>query len=530
MVDDGTYRRLAALAHASHQLAAVGSVDAAFDSVSRLTLDLIEGASVSLTRLDPARGVVRVLRNVGDLASWEEERPKDETYPLADFPQLTVDAERATAWFGTLLDPGLREPERRLLGALGKQAMLIVPLVVDRDIWGALAVFRGKGAEDFTAEDLAASEALAGMVGSTLARMEERSALEALAYRDALTGLGNRRSVDDRLEAVFERDPLPTPVAAILCDVNGLKAVNDDQGHPAGDRLLRDVARILATEIGHYPGALAARIGGDEFCLVVEGVDDVELEAITRRVTHAAEQLELGGGLSCGFAVARQRPGDAPSAYAAARALLRLADAAQYRVKRAGRDVRSHSSRWEQPERSSEEVTAEVIELALLRLRETPQSTVDRLSAVATALHDVTDAAAWAVSRSIDGGPLTIERNRDRVRLDERGARTYQPGVAFELEDYPASRTALAGEAFHATLISGDHAERGFLAASGYAEIIGAGTTVDREGWLVEVCGDELSAPLVGLGPIAQVLVELAVAECRAINSARSASPSGSSV
>lgn len=525
MTEPATYRQLAALAHAGHRLAAVGSADEAIDAVVRMTRDLVDGDSASLGRVDPARGVLRILRNVGDLATWEQQWPEDETYPLADFPQLRVAPERTMAWCGSLDDATLREPERRLLRALGKHSMLAVPLVVDREIWGMVSAMRSHERPSFDAVDLAAAEALAGMVGGTLARMEERDVLAALAYRDALTGLGNRRSVDDRLEAVFSQDPLPAPAAVILCDVDGLKSVNDEQGHAAGDRLLRDIAHLLSREAGRYPGTLAARLGGDEFCLVMEGVEEHELELITRRLTEQAAALELGRGLSCGFAVTQQRPGDAATSKTAARALLRLADAAQYRVKRAGREVRSYSSAWQDGEATVRSVSEEAVELALRRLRSTDGTLVARLSAVATALHDVTDAGAWAVSRSVDAGPITIERNLDRPRPDRGDGQVYAPGVAFDLDDYPATRDALAGGSFHATLISGDPAERGFLAASGYTEMVAAGRTVGREAWLVEICGDALSAPLVGLEPLVRLLVELAVEGASADTGLSSAPP-----
>lgn len=74
-------------------------------------------------------------------------------------------------------------------------------------MWGMISVVRGHAREPCNAEDLVLGEALAGLLGATLGRIEDRNELQELAYRDVLMGLGNRRAVDDRLEAVFEQGP-----------------------------------------------------------------------------------------------------------------------------------------------------------------------------------------------------------------------------------------------------------------------------------------------------------------------------------
>jgi len=515
VTEQSSYRRLAALAHAGHQLAAVGSLDEAVDVVARCSLELLRGDSASVGRIDAARGLIRVLRNRGDLADWEEEQPDDEVYPLGDFPWLDLPPERATAWYGSVDDAHLRDPERELLEAMGKRSMLTVPLVVDRTVWGMIAVVRGADRPRFDAEDLAAGEALGGMVGAALARMEERSELRALAFRDPLTGLANRRAVDDRLDQLFASDPPAAPVGVVLCDVNGLKVVNDVHGHHAGDALLREVARVLSAEAGRHPGAVAARLGGDEFCLVVEDGSEEQLEAIAGRLTERADTLELGRGLSCGVAVADRRPGDARTSTAAAKALLRLADAAQYRVKRRGGEVRSRSSAWADDEASVRPITAEAVQRALAGLAEAGGDLVERLVAVAVGIAEATNAGAWALLHSHDGGPVVIVRNVDRVRTGDPDARDdplgYEPSVAFDIDAYPATRTALAGGELHATLTSGDSAERALLAASGCTELAGAGRPVGSDAWLVAVCGDALSVSMRGLASVLRVLIELAV-------------------
>jgi diguanylate cyclase (GGDEF)-like protein len=507
VTDHSSYRRLAALAHAGRQLAAASSRDDAIAMIADVGLEALSGDSATIGRVEHEHGLLRILRNVGDLASWEDQLPRDETYRLADFPQLSASPGRAVAWSGSIEEPGLPPAIQALLRALGKRSLILVPLVVDGAVWGMFSVVRAHAQEPFDAEDLALGEALGGLLGATLGRIEDRNELHDLAYRDALTGLGNRRAVDDRLEAVFDQVPLRSPVAVVLCDVNGLKAVNDDYGHHAGDRLLQDVALLLSAEAGSLPGALAARLGGDEFCLVIEGLEPASLDEITVRLREHAASLRLGDGLSCGWALATKRPGSAPTAVAAARALLRLADAAQYRVKRHGRDAPSSPT----AQGRERDLPAELVGEALARLQGAGPTVLDRLSAVSTAVFDLTNAAAWAVSLSVDGGPITIVRNLDRPRHTRTDNDAFVPGEQFPLDDYPATREALRGGSFHASLISGDEAERGFLAAAGYVELIAAGRSNGPDGWLVEICADALSAPLLDLEPLLRLLVELAV-------------------
>lgn len=521
MTDGGSYRHLAALAHAGRRLARAATQEDAIGMVAQVAVEALGGHRATIGRIEHARGLLRILCHVGDLGRTELQHPVDETYPLLEIPQLTQAPERATAWAGDRDEPDLPAPLQALLHAPDQRSLLLLPLVVDGAMWGMLSVVRGGDQPSFSAEDLALGEALGGLVGASLGRMEDRNELHALAYRDALTGLGNRRAVDDRLEGAFAPDRLARPVAVVLCDVNGLKAVNDEHGHDAGDRLLQEVSLLLSAEAGRLPGALAARLGGDEFCLVAEGVAAVDLEAIATRLAEGAAALRRGEGLACGWALADRRPGEATTAVAAARALLRLADAAQYRVKRDGRD--GAPSPVTGPVAAGSDVGAEVVERALRGLRSAGPTMLERLTAVTTAMHEVLDAAVWAVGWSADGGPVTILRALDRPGRTRSGVPDLRPGTTIDAAVRPAIGQALGGGTFHASLLTGDEVERGVLAAGGYVEVLAAGRTLGTDGWLVEIIGDALSRPLIALEPLLRLLVEVAVAApVEELSSARS--------
>jgi diguanylate cyclase (GGDEF)-like protein len=138
--------------------------------------------------------------------------------------------------------------------------------------------------------------------------------------------------VDARLDEAVERHRAEgTVVSLVVCDVNGLKRVNDVHGHEAGDRLLERFASVLSLCGAILPGTLAARLGGDEFCLVVAGPSADEVVRVSDDLCRRAAELDMGEGVACGVA----STGDAIGSVATARRLFRLADAAQYKAKAA---------------------------------------------------------------------------------------------------------------------------------------------------------------------------------------------------
>jgi diguanylate cyclase (GGDEF)-like protein len=503
--------RLQVLAAAGRELASPSTLDELYPIAARLALALLAASSVSISRIERDHGLLRVLRNLGDLAPWEEETPADETYELGDFPLLATTVEEAHPWFGSLDDTSAGVAHRDLLLEMGKHSSVSLPIIVGTTVWGEVGAARTQDLPAYDAYDLALGEAYCGMLGAAIARIEDRDELHELAYRDGLTGLGNRRAIDDRLELLFSQETLARPVTIVLCDVNGLKAVNDSLGHDAGDRLLRQVGSLVSVVAGSFPGAIAARLGGDEFCLLLEGETGEAIDRAIRELTEGAASLPLGGGLSCGSATTSRRPGDARTPMAAARALLRLADAAQYRAKRAGRAAgRAHPPVAQDV--ATDDLAVELVERSLAALHACARDVETRLVAVAEAMTKVLDAAAWAVSASVDRGPVTIVRNLDAARLGERADPPLQPGVAYDLEDYPATAAALRGGWLVATIDDGDDEERAFLAANGYDDIVGAGAPQDgRVAWLLELTGDAMTAPLVSYRASVLVLVSLAV-------------------
>ncbi|MEK8053389.1 diguanylate cyclase [Ideonella sp. DXS22W] len=166
----------------------------------------------------------------------------------------------------------------------------------------------------------------------------EKRTLESLAYSDALTGLPNRRGLNQALEAALadcRAGAGEHALAVFLLDLDGFKPVNDRLGHEAGDELLVQVGQRLKRQVRHSD--VVARLGGDEFVIVAQGLGgEVEALTIGRKLLDAfREPFHVVGesckvGLTIGFALA-------PHDGHLAADLLKRADAAMYAGKQAGR-------------------------------------------------------------------------------------------------------------------------------------------------------------------------------------------------
>jgi diguanylate cyclase (GGDEF)-like protein len=160
------------------------------------------------------------------------------------------------------------------------------------------------------------------------ARKKAEAYLEFLGKHDALTKLKNRSFYIDEINRLERKGPFP--VTAIAVDVNGLKTVNDQLGHAAGDALLRRAGEVLGKAV--EKPFQAARIGGDEFVLLLPGADERGGEAVVESIQKLVElnnQFYSGMPLSFSIGMATARDGERLEA------MLQRADAAMYAEKRA---------------------------------------------------------------------------------------------------------------------------------------------------------------------------------------------------
>lgn len=216
----------------------------------------------------------------------------------------------------------------------GVNSLKVAPLKMGSEVLGAL-VFGTEKRRHLEHADVRTLELLASQVAQSLQRARYYAQAQALADKDGLTGLANRRVFEERLAhmlSLAKRNG--RPVAVIVADIDHFKTVNDTYGHLTGDDILRKVARIL--QQGARSTDLVTRYGGEEFILILADTDmeggKITAERIREEVERTVFATSLGPlrcTMSMGVASFPQVPEDE---------LLELADQALYHAKHMGRN------------------------------------------------------------------------------------------------------------------------------------------------------------------------------------------------
>src|SRR5829696_3927250 len=502
-------RELRVLVSLSSAVAATNSLLELLDVAAEEARTAVGASSVSISRWEAQAEVLRTVVNVGELAEGERRHPTDEIYRLAgDDPlkQLLLDGR---SYVGVADDPDLHPLERGLLERLGKRCCLAVPIMLGEVAWGEIWATREAGRPDFDEHDLRLLNAIGGQVAAGVGRAELFGRMAELALQDELTGLANRRALEERLGLALECPEHGEEVTLLLCDVDKLKELNDVRGHHGGDWALKAVAAALRTVAEELPRTLVCRLSGDEFCLLAEGVG---LETVRRAAEAAIARLAAHRppvGISCGIASTRldlRRPSD----------LLRAADAALYSAKRTGRgrvclaDTDPQTA-WRSTGRPGArrarrdgleiDTGALLVQgLALLDGALRAAAPLERLEGLATSLGSALRASAAAVSLCPHGaGVIDTLFTLDLRSGHSSSVRFGVDGERYSVGDYPRTAELLAnGGSLHlyASDTDADPAERALLEEWGMSDVLAAAAADGRGAWLLEIYGDAESADL----------------------------------
>ena len=232
---------------------------------------------------------------------------------------------------------------RQFLERLEVKSALLVPIMTDGRRWGHISFDDCRGEREWSDTEVDILTSLAQLIGTAIERKlaEERIAL--LARTDALTGLANRTTFNDRLWQAFSAAKRgASPFALIYIDLDRFKDVNDMHGHATGDRLLKAVAQRLRAATRETD--CIARLGGDEFALLQTDVIDTALPGTlatsiigTLSEPYPMDSDHLRIGASAGITVYSAEVSTPET-------LLAQADHALYRAKDEGRgQFRFHS-------------------------------------------------------------------------------------------------------------------------------------------------------------------------------------------
>ena len=217
-------------------------------------------------------------------------------------------------------------------------AFSIAPLRTDERTRGVVVSLFGRDRE-FDDESREIQAALARQAGQVLRRVRLQEELEHRALHDQLTGLANRKLLEERLDAaIAAASRNGRPLSVVFLDLDGFKAINDSLGHRVGDDVLVEIASRLRSVA--RAGESVARYGGDEFVIVCEDAASEAGATIAERfrlaVRRPLESVPPGYAVAASIGVAVWEPAQSPTADADL--LLRLADEAMYTSKGAGRD------------------------------------------------------------------------------------------------------------------------------------------------------------------------------------------------
>jgi diguanylate cyclase (GGDEF)-like protein len=331
LLPEDSFTRIRSLAALARDTGRSGTLSEIIEVAAEGAREAIGAASVSVSRLESGTGVVRTLLNVGDLGPDEERWPADEAYPIDEFACLGLLTQGTVSWSTSLDDPDGDPREIELLRELGKGSSMGAPLVVDGVLWGELYATRRVSEPAFGEDDIAYLEALTAILAGGISRALREQSLEAMAYHDPLTGLANRRALDERADWAFDHaDGAARPVTVVVADINGLKRVNDTHGHLVGDQLIKSVGGAMLRHFSRLPGALVARVGGDEFTVLVVGHDPADVVTVADELCGLTWNLGTPATLSCGAASVLVGDGETLNP----RELFAAGDRAQYVAKR----------------------------------------------------------------------------------------------------------------------------------------------------------------------------------------------------
>jgi len=212
-------------------------------------------------------------------------------------------------------------------------AGVAAPITIAGRLWGAVAVGVTNDAP-LPPDAEQRLERFAALAGTAIGNAEARDALARLAATDELSGLANYRTFRDRLSMEGERAKRHgRPLSLVLLDVDHFKVINDEHGHGVGDRVLVELARRLTAQVRDTD--LVARVGGEEFALLLPETDAAGALTTAERIREAVERgpFDVVGTVTISVGVCSlEESGGADS-------LVLLADTALYWAKNSGRNT-----------------------------------------------------------------------------------------------------------------------------------------------------------------------------------------------
>jgi len=190
-----------------------------------------------------------------------------------------------------LLDPMLDFTDVALPEGYQFRSMVALPLTKDERLLGALAVYTSEPRR-YTDDHLRLLDTVARLASDALSNAMSHAEAESNALTDTLTGLPNSRAMYVRFEQEASRARRSgRPFQVVMLDLDDFKQVNDTFGHKTGDRVLREVGRIIQAQLREYD--FLARYAGDEFVAIVQDLSNEQTNELRERIERAVSRFSL---------------------------------------------------------------------------------------------------------------------------------------------------------------------------------------------------------------------------------------------
>jgi len=181
------------------------------------------------------------------------------------------------------------DPSMDQLTQFKTESIIGVPLRTSSRVFGVIELINKLNGQSFSPLDLKVLVTIADFAAIAIEKAYYFNALKKIATVDSLTGLYNRRSFVRTLDRELGRCARHhTSLAALMLDVDSFKQINDTHGHAEGDRVLRDLANVLSSNVRDID--VVSRYGGDEFIVLMPEADLAAAEKVKTRVEHALRE------------------------------------------------------------------------------------------------------------------------------------------------------------------------------------------------------------------------------------------------
>jgi diguanylate cyclase (GGDEF)-like protein len=186
-------------------------------------------------------------------------------------------------------EPAIKKSQRPFADNYGTKNCIIIPLLCQDKVVGVLNIADKQGKNGFTNEDITLVELLSQLIGASIGNIALFERTQQQARTDGLTGLVNHKTFYEMLERELWRSRrFGEQISLIMIDVDNLKHINDQYGHRAGDKVIKEISQRIKETIRQID--IAARYGGDEFAIILPNTSLMDATVVSERLVGLVAQ------------------------------------------------------------------------------------------------------------------------------------------------------------------------------------------------------------------------------------------------